>query len=878
MHLRFLSGLAACLMLLTGFGTVSLQASEPFSPADAQGRAVYLVQFVEPGLVERHQQRNTGVKYSLDAPGVRAAQAELMATQASHIRDISTALARDLNPSHHYLTIHSGIAVRLTETEARQIAGLPQVAGIARERVYQLDTYRGPTFIGADQVWNGSSVPGGAGLEGRGMIAGILDSGIPGNFNAHASFVDDPACGHGTTSPVKVISSVDCGSTDGSGLCNGGSPGDTNGHGTHTASTVAGNRVFEGDSPNPTIPGGFNEISGVAPCASIRSYKVCPGSSCPGAAIAAGLATVLNDGDVDIINYSISGGTSPWNDFDRTKLDLVESGIFVAASAGNTRAGTPDPVGEVNHRGPWVMSVAASTRDTNNSGCTAQGDVLAGFSLRGPTPGSLANLQKPNITAPGVSIYAAIPNGYNFLSGTSMSGPHVAGSGLLIAQAHPDWTPMEIKSALQMSSFNGGFIENGTTPWDPDDVGSGRVDLSVAALSGLVMDESTANFLAADPADAGDVRTLNLPSVRDMDCTPSCSFTRRVRNTLSTASDWSTSGVAFNSDFLIDVSPSSFTFTGDLAETQEVTITLTPLTDLTSTIAFGDIVFSETGKQSPDLRITAAVSGVGGPEIGIGSASMTFVVNEGDSDSLPMTISNTGTLDLNWNITESTPDSLPANARGVAIDEVLTIPDFTVNPSTPVNFDVPAGVSNPGNVTGFTYQGTVTAIGANDWASDMRMVVSAPNSDSFEVGGFSTVINAWSFQGAGSTNPGTYSSTHAGAFAAIPDAGNWNFAFQHDWSGGTDMSWVDVTLTLHKEAIICENVTEISWLSVDTTSGVVAPGDNNVVAVQIDSTGLARGTYSAQVCVNSDAVNASIIAVPVILVVSDDVFEDRFEQ
>ena len=51
------------------------------------------------------------------------------------------------------------------------------------------------------------------------------------------------------------------------------------------------------------------------------------------------------------------------------------------------------------------------------------------------------------------------------------------------------------------------------------------------------MDETFANYLAADPATGGDVKTLNLPAVRDMDCTPNCSWTRTVRNTLDVAQE-----------------------------------------------------------------------------------------------------------------------------------------------------------------------------------------------------------------------------------------------------------------------------------------------------------------------------------------------------
>ena len=54
------------------------------------------------------------------------------------------------------------------------------------------------------------------------------------------------------------------------------------------------------------------------------------------------------------------------------------------------------------------------------------------------------------------------------------------------------------------------------------------------------------------------------------------------------------------------------------------------------------------------------------------------------------------------------------------------------------------------------------------------MIVTAPDSSTFDVGGFDGVLNDWEFQGGGSTNPGTYSSTHMGAFGGVLDAGDWN--------------------------------------------------------------------------------------------------------
>src|SRR5439155_11288094 len=161
-----------------------------------------------------------------------------------------------------------------------------------------------------------------------------------------------------TTEPDKLLSALDCSSTDPSGLCNGPDPTDHVDHGTHTSSEAAGNTVGTDATPPP-----FLQISGVAPCASIRAYKVCQTNNCSDADINAGMDSVLIQGDATVMNFSISGGNSPWVDNDRRKLDLVDANVLVAASAGNTSAGVPDPVGQVNHLGPWVLTVAASTKD-----------------------------------------------------------------------------------------------------------------------------------------------------------------------------------------------------------------------------------------------------------------------------------------------------------------------------------------------------------------------------------------------------------------------------------------------------------------------------------------------------------------------------------
>ncbi|MFP5114128.1 S8 family serine peptidase [Bacillaceae bacterium C204] len=86
------------------------------------------------------------------------------------------------------------------------------------------------------------------------------------------------------------------------------------------------------------------------------------------------------------------------------------------------------------------------------------GDDLASFSSRGPS-GTLYDI-KPEVTAPGVSVLSTAPSyindkvsfgystAYQRMSGTSMATPHVAGIAALLLQAHPDYTPADVKTIL----------------------------------------------------------------------------------------------------------------------------------------------------------------------------------------------------------------------------------------------------------------------------------------------------------------------------------------------------------------------------------------------------------------------------------------------
>ena len=753
------AGLASAGLAYAGNHEIAATEATQSNPTES-----YIIRFTEQGLLTYRgnvaglastaPDRARGDKLDRNTPAARAYEAWLSSQRMQHRATIEGTLGRALDVTHSYGITFNGIAADLSADEAAEIANLPGVESVEPAGVYHLDTYRGPTFIGADQVWDGSSTPTGIGTRGEGVVVGIIDGGA--NLT-HPSFANDASCGFGPDNP-KLIA-VDC-STSSGGICNGSDPSANPGfgHGVHTASTAAGNVIDNTDSPAPNLPDDVT-MSGVAPCAQIHQYKVCATNSCNGAAIAAGIQNAIADG-VDVINFSISGGTSPWTDNDRSFLSAVDAGVFVAASAGNNTPTDPTVVGRVNHRGPWVMTVAASSHDatlgpslsltgpgtppavtqsvsltpgsttpvssipnwtdkpiktypSNIEGCTEmggitagaftdsiavlrrgtcnfsekienaynagaimvviannvpepismdttgapnvpsfslnnpatgdaiitfltdnptsatadvaplainldQGDVLASFSYRGPTPNPLADLTKPDITGPGVNIYAASDvavGNYEVMSGTSMSSPHVAGAGALVKAVHNDWTPIEIRSALMTTAKADGFKEDGIAPWNVDDVGSGRVNVADAVRAGLTMNETTANFLAANPSGGSlNVKQLNVPSMRNMDCTPGCTWTRTFKNRLATTGNWTISADT-GASFTVTASPANFSLAPDAEQT--VTFTAMPI-DAITTPAFGYVTLSEDGDQSPAQHLTVAIKGVGGPTYQVG--------------------------------------------------------------------------------------------------------------------------------------------------------------------------------------------------------------------------------------------------------------------
>ncbi|WIY61903.1 S8 family serine peptidase [Bacillus arachidis] len=136
------------------------------------------------------------------------------------------------------------------------------------------------------------------------------------------------------------------------------------------------------------------------------------------------------------------------------------------------------------------------------SSAKTEGDHLADFSSRGPA--SKTDDIKPDIVAPGVSIFSTVPEyindpkdgenypvAYGRMSGTSMATPHTAGVAALILQEHPNYSPFEVKEALMNTAVD---LKEERSVFE---VGSGRIDAyrAVHADTSIEVIDKTTNVV-----------------------------------------------------------------------------------------------------------------------------------------------------------------------------------------------------------------------------------------------------------------------------------------------------------------------------------------------------------------------------------------------
>ncbi|MFN2138056.1 MAG: S8 family serine peptidase, partial [Candidatus Promineifilaceae bacterium] len=188
---------------------------------------------------------------------------------------------------------------------------------------------------------------------------------------------------------------------------------------------------------------------------------------------------------------------------------------------------------------------------------------------------------------------------FQAIAGTSMSSPHIAGVMALMDQAHPDWSPAAVKSAIMTSASQDVVDNDRVSPATPFAMGAGQVNPGHHSVAGspfqpgLVYDAGLSDYLGflcnMDPSYFGDpdatcatlegagipttATNLNLASIGIAELAGSETVMRTVTSVANTADPINYSvSVDAPPGYMVEVSPSSFSIAAGEEVTFEVTI------------------------------------------------------------------------------------------------------------------------------------------------------------------------------------------------------------------------------------------------------------------------------------------------------------------
>ncbi|XP_020215007.1 subtilisin-like protease SBT5.3 [Cajanus cajan] len=295
---------------------------------------------------------------------------------------------------HHYSKSFQGFSAMITPEQANQLAEHNSVVSVFESKMNKLHTTHSWDFLGLETVYKGNHKALGTISD---VIVGVVDSGV---WPESESFTD---YGLG---PVPKKFKGECVGGDNFTLANCNkkiigarfyskgfeaengpleslnktffrSARDENGHGSHTASTIAGSIVA-----NVSLFGiAKGTARGGAPGARLAIYKACWFGFCSDADILSAMDDAIHDG-VDILSLS-PGPDPPQPIYFEDAVSVgsfhaFQKGVLVSASAGNSVF--PRTACNV---APWILTAAASTidRDFSTNVLLGNAKVLKGSSL-----------------------------------------------------------------------------------------------------------------------------------------------------------------------------------------------------------------------------------------------------------------------------------------------------------------------------------------------------------------------------------------------------------------------------------------------------------------------------------------------------------------
>jgi serine protease AprX len=333
----------------------------------------------------------------------------------------------------------------LTAAQVREVASWPEVRSLWHNQEQQPILDESVPLIGADKVQRGEGLR--TPYTGTGVGVAVIDTGVDSTHpdlppsKVHSfNVVGDPF-----NKEAVVVAE--------------GPTIDTYGHGTHVSSTIGGLGTASG-----------GRYLGVAPGSTIYSFKTDAGLFLLDSWILASFDWILAHPEAGIRVSSNSWGCCDGEDYNpddpvnvATKA-LYDAGVTVVFAASNS--GGPNTL-NVYAISPWVVSVAAGTKDLQLADFSSRGRIGGPWDRRAAQRND-TGIYRPTITAPGVDINAAkssqavvMAGGtdpenpfYTYASGTSMATPHVAGAIALMLEARPTLKPQNVIDILEGTADN----------------------------------------------------------------------------------------------------------------------------------------------------------------------------------------------------------------------------------------------------------------------------------------------------------------------------------------------------------------------------------------------------------------------------------------
>lgn len=380
-------------------------------------------------------------------------------------------------------------------------------AGISRD-VYPNETLDYHDTASSDAM--GAAATRAAGLTGKGVTVGVVDSGCDGthpdlkdHITHNVVLVSGEYANQQPDSSTTLVVPMDKGPYSNTDL--------GSGHGTHVAGIVAADSTSAADGSR----------LGVAPDAELACFAI--GAVITTTAVVTAYDYMLDQPDmlgIDVVNNSWGNSYRQFDPRDPVHVAtraVTEQGAFVVFSAGNAGGGDQELTMNPFSLAPWVTSVAAGTLDHHRGSFSSNG--LRFDNSTGTAPGAGGHTvflgdrvgnNAPDITAPGVSISSSCsstgtvitcgttPGGNASASGTSMSSPHIAGAAAVLKQANPALTHDQLRQALQATATPVANTTNDGSlgAWQ---VGYGHAELddAVALVTGKGWERRLAKAFAA---------------------------------------------------------------------------------------------------------------------------------------------------------------------------------------------------------------------------------------------------------------------------------------------------------------------------------------------------------------------------------------------